>query len=257
MNIPQNLTEYLESYFGNYLITPASAGETDAQLFNIKFESNFSYFLKYQKSSLKNDYLNYTWLQGKVPVPQVLFYEQFNNYEAICMTALKGYPLSNYIGKVEDTEIVRRYAKALKQLHSLVIDKDALHQDLTSRVLQARYNIENDLVDTSYLQPENQGISFDKLFKNLMAIQPTTHEQVFTHGDYCFDNLIFDMEKFSGFIDLDKGGVADKYQDIALAVRSIRDDLDESLVDLFFVEYGLSEIDHRKITFYTLLDEFF
>ncbi len=257
MNIPKNLKEYLGGHFGSYFTTPLSAGETDAQLFSIKVESNVSYILKYQKSSLKNDYLNYTWLQGKVPVPKVLFYEQFNGYEAMCMTALKGFPLSHYIGNVEDTEVVRLYAKALKQLHNLAIDKYALYQDLTSRLLQARYNMENSLVDISQLQPENQGIGLDKLFEKLMAMRPTANEQVFTHGDYCFDNLIFDGEHFSGFIDLDKGGVADKYQDISLAVRNIKDYLDESLLDLFFAEYGLSEIKQGKITFYTLLDEFF
>jgi aminoglycoside phosphotransferase len=143
MSIPQNLKKYLDSLWNNYFITPLSAGETDAQLFSIKVENNVSYILKYQKSSLKNDYLNYTWLKGKVAVPQVLFYEQFNDYQAICMTALKGFPLSRYIGKVEDSEIVRHYAKALKHLHSLAVDKDAPHQDLTSRVSQAQFNIKN------------------------------------------------------------------------------------------------------------------
>jgi len=57
-----------------------------------------------------------------VAIPQIIFYDQFNSSKAICMTALNGFPLSHYIGKLDDSFIVRLYKKALKQLHRIVVD---------------------------------------------------------------------------------------------------------------------------------------
>lgn len=247
----------LDRYFGRYKISPISAGKTNAQLFSIQTENGEQYILKCQENSLQNDYLNYTWLKGKVPVPQVVFYDQVDAYEMLCMTALKGYPLAGYIGEIEPAEVVKRYAQALKLLHSVKIDAYALVQNLSHRLRQAKNNMENDLVEVSDLQPENQHIALEDLYDKLIALQPQSFDLVFTHGDYCLDNLFFEDENFSGFIDLDKGGVADRYQDLALAVRSISDDLGEEFVPIFFQEYGLHSIDHRKIEFFVILDEFF
>ena len=54
-----------------------------------------------------------------------------------------------------------------------------------------------------------------------------------------------------------RGGVADKYQDIALAVRNIQDNFNPKMVDIFYKAYGLDKPNKNKIAFYTLLDEFF
>jgi len=57
---------------------------------------------------------------------------------------------------------------------------------------------------------------------------------------------------------LGRGGVADRYQDIALAVRSIRHNLkSEKFVELFLDAYGLKNVDFSKIDYYILLDELF
>ncbi len=63
--------------------------------------------------------------------------------------------------------------------------------------------------------------------------------------------------KISNDLSIGNGGVADKYQDIALAVRSIKDNFNDKLVTLFFDEYGLMKVNKDKLEFYTLLDEFF
>lgn len=247
---------YLDKYFGQYTVTPVSGGKTDAQLYSISTKTG-QYILKYQKSNLLNYYLNLTWLKDKVPVPDVVFYEQTEAFGMLCMTALRGKPLINFIGKIENTEVVKRYAQALKLLHGLQIDAGAVRQNLTARIWQAKYNAENALIDRVNLQPENQLMSSANLYAKLIASAPQDFDLVFTHGDYCMDNLFFDSHTLTGFIDLDRGGIADRYQDIALAVRSIKYELGEDLIPMFFQVYGLQDIDQKKIDFYTLLDEFF
>ncbi|MCG7860465.1 phosphotransferase, partial [Flavihumibacter sediminis] len=75
--------------------------------------------------------------------------------------------------------------------------------------------------------------------------------------DYCPDNLILDDGVVSAFIDMDWGGVADRYQDLALAIRSLKHESLDNLIPLFLHNYGLTYLDENKLLFYTLLDEFF
>ncbi|GFN34540.1 phosphotransferase [Tepidimicrobium xylanilyticum] len=63
--------------------------------------------------------------------------------------------------------------------------------------------------------------------------------------------------RISGFIDLGRGGIADIYQDIALAVRSFKNKFKtDKYIDLFFEYLGI-EPDWERINYYILLDELF
>ena len=96
-----------------------------------------------------------------------------------------------------------------------------------------------------------------ELYSKLLATKPNVNELVFTHGDFCFDNLIFDKKSLTGIIDIGRGGIADKYHDLAIAIRSVREYFSEEMVSLFLRLYGLDKLNVQKIEFYTLLDEFF
>ncbi|SKC81897.1 Aminoglycoside phosphotransferase [Maledivibacter halophilus] len=88
--------------------------------------------------------------------------------------------------------------------------------------------------------------------------KPDNEDFVFTHGDYCMANIILLGNKLSGFIDLGRAGVSDRYQDIALAVRSFEHNFGtDKWNDLFYKEYGIEDVDYSKIEFYILLDELF
>jgi len=70
-------------------------------------------------------------------------------------------------------------------------------------------------------------------------------------------NIFFNNRSVSGFIDLSNCGIADKWQDIALCVRSLKHNLgNENYTDLLFEELGI-KIDNDKIKYYILLDELF
>ncbi|MFN4144516.1 MAG: APH(3') family aminoglycoside O-phosphotransferase [Runella sp.] len=247
----------LNNHFEEYELTPLSAGATAAQLYKIVAQNKQTFILKVQKNTLLNDYKNYTWLKGKVPVPEVIFYECRDGWEYLCTTALEGKTLEDFRGEISDEALVKRYAQALKILHAVPIDTNAVVQNLDHRLQKAYFNLKTGNIDVEQLQPEYQHFSLEELYNRLITLKPTTSDCVFTHGDYCLDNLFYDGQILSGFIDLDKGGVADRYQDLALAVRTITDEFDPSLLPLFFETYSISPIDQSKMDFYVLLDEFF
>ncbi|HLX56069.1 MAG TPA: phosphotransferase, partial [Ktedonobacteraceae bacterium] len=59
------------------------------------------------------------------------------------------------------------------------------------------------------------------------------------------------------FIDWGRAGIADRYQDLALAARSLAYNFGPGWESLLWEAYGLQTVDAAKIAFYRLLDEFF
>ena len=87
-------------------------------------------------------------------------------------------------------------------------------------------------------------------------MRPQTEDLVLTHGDYCLPNILLHNGQLSGFIDLGRAGVADRHQDLALAVRSLAYNFGEGWAPLLFAAYGI-EPDETKLAFYTRLDDAF
>lgn len=87
-----------------------------------------------------------------------------------------------------------------------------------------------------------------------------------THGDYCLPNILTDGKKITGYIDLGKTGPADRWQDLALCMRSLRSNFngryngghahkgydDRMLTDALGIP-----VDEEKQRYYLLLDELF
>ena len=123
----------------------------------------------------------------------------------------------------------------------------------------ARRRVKLGLVDESDFDAEQAGKHASDLYAELLKQRPQTEDLVFTHGDYCLPNILLDWQRnrISGFIDLARAGIADRYHDLALAARSLAFNFDARWIPLLFQEYGLAEPDENKIRFYKLLDEFF
>jgi kanamycin kinase/aminoglycoside 3'-phosphotransferase-3 len=140
---------------------------------------------------------------------------------------------------------------------------------VANKLIQAKYNIENNLVDMDDFNPETfttEGFSdVPDLFDFFDSNRPK-EDLVFSHGDFCLPNVFVSGRELTGFLDWGNGGVADRWQDIALCVRSFRRNYmewrgygeDEYLKykALLFQELGI-EPDEEKIRYYILLDELF
>ena len=86
-------------------------------------------------------------------------------------------------------------------------------------------------------------------------------ELTLTHGDYSLQNIFAEDNGISGFIDLGKSGVADKWQDIAICYRSLKHIFGKHTnsqlnPDMLFEKLGI-EKNEEKLKYYILLDELF
>jgi kanamycin kinase/aminoglycoside 3'-phosphotransferase-3 len=196
------------------------------------------------------------WLQGVLPVPKIIARCRENEDDYLLMTKAPGITACSqqYLSRPE--LLVKLLAEGIKMLQSLDYLTCPFDNSLKFKLALAKERIDNGYVDTNDWEDNNEFQSPIELYDYLIANQPE-EELTFAHGDYCLPNIFFDNDQVSCFIDLGRAGIADKWQDIALCVRSLEHNLDNSkYTDLLFEYLGIQP-DAEKIRYYILLDELF
>jgi aminoglycoside phosphotransferase len=200
------------------------------------------------------------WLSGKISVPKVLHFEETGANTFLLISEIKEINLADClkISKAKEN-LISDLAKRLKQIHTISTEDCPFQQTLRIKLQNARENIKNGLVDRGDFEDENIGKSAEALFDELIESKPDDEDLVFIHGDFCLPNIIVSNGKVSGFVDWERGGIADRYQDIALLFRSFDFNIGnmQQFEDLFCSCYGIEKLDEHKIKFYIMLDEFF
>lgn len=77
------------------------------------------------------------------------------------------------------------------------------------------------------------------------------------HGDYCLPNIILNNWSFSGFIDLDSGGVGDRHVDIFWAVWTLVFNLKTNrFYHRFLDAYGREKVDEHLLRVIAAIEMF-
>lgn len=261
MKLPQRIAALLKGE--NYRLDQVGMSRSSVLLFSDRV-------LKIQESSEEalREYRLMDWLQGKLPVPRVLAWEEEDGLCYLLMSRVQGEMACADRYMNDPPAQAALLANALKALWAVDATDCPVRCSLAHKLQQARYNVENHLADLDNVQPDTFGeggfSSPEALLQWLTDNQPP-EEPALTHGDFCLPNVFFSGNSLSGFIDWGRGGVGDKWNDIALCYRSLRDNhagcyggtpnprCDDGLL---FRALGLKP-DWQKIRYYILLDELF
>jgi len=230
----------------------------------IRYEKNEQvYFLKTGKknheSQREHDMLK--WLNGKLLVPDILFWNETETTFYLLTSPAQGTMACTERGlSSEEDEIIYALADGLLQFQGIEISSCPLENKLEQRLDAALFNIENNLVnldDFACTFSENKRFQTPiQLYEYLLTNKPE-EELHLTHGDFCLPNIFVTRDKATGFIDMGRGGTGDKYQDIALCLRSLRyNTFKNDDKSLLFDVLGITP-DWEKIDYYILLDELF
>ncbi len=209
------------------------------------------------------------WAKDFINVPEVLCFSQTEESDYLLMTKIEGKMACDSEYLENSDLLVELLASTLKKLWSIDIKNCPRIITLEKKLELATYYVENNLVDIENTNPTTFGKGGfenpESLLKWLKENQPKNFEPVFSHGDFCLPNVFFQNDKFSGLIDLGETGIADKYQDVALCYRSLKDNFaglyggkvyKDFNPDLLFEKLGITP-DLEKIQYYLLLDELF
>lgn len=216
----------------------------------------------------KSERMILKWLEGKLPAPRILSDVNQEGKNYLLMSRVQGKMACDEEYMSSPRVLVSVLAQSLKMLWKVDIADCPVTWDLDAMLASAKERVENGLVDMENTQPETFGEngfeSPQELLGWLIANRPV-EELVLSHGDFCLPNIFIQDEKLSGYIDLGRTGIADKWKDIAICYRSLKNNFDGKYSgkkypdfnpDMLFSELGI-EPDWEKINYYILLDELF
>lgn len=232
-------------------------GCSNASIYHYK-KDDVELYLKIEKTNVEfeHEQIIMQWLQNKLPVPQIIAQAKGAGYDYLLMTKAVGeMSCSDYFLKKPE-ELVGLLAKGIEMLQAVNISGCPYECKLEMKLNKAKKRINLGLIDTSDWEADTPFKTPEELYDYLVNHRHS-EELVFSHGDYCLPNIFLSDNEVTGFIDLGRAGIGDKWQDIALCVRSIRHNLKEDrYVDMFFQHLKIQP-NHEKIRYYILLDELF
>ncbi len=257
-----NLPIAIADFCGGGTWQEITVGHSSNSVFRVTHPQRSTYFLKVAVHQFERELLaekeRLQWLHGRLPVPSVVAYATDSQHTYLLISEIQGLMAFDEHFAQDIPTVVRLLAEGLRMLHGLDITDCPFDERLSRKLVLAQEHAQAGLVDESDFDEGRKG-GVQELLKQLLASQPKTEDSVFTHGDYCLPNILIDPSSMniSGFIDLGRSGIADRYQDLALAARSLQYNFGPGWEPLLWDAYGLKDVDVAKIEFYQLLDEFF
>ena len=206
-----------------------------SKIFYLKVSNHLS------AESIRLEYLN-----GKINIPEKVFYEKYNGMSYILTKEVKGIPLSD----------------------EYFINNPILGIDILVDVFNHLYNIDysdcilDETIDSKIKYIETKNIKLnDDLIKRfhtkeslIKYIKGNKPKQIIglTHGKLTLNNIITIDNKFSGLIDVGFSGLCDIYYDLVMCEMSIEKYYGINYIDVFYDKIGI-EKDEFKSDYYRLL----
>jgi len=252
MNFPKEINQFVE----NMKCVKDSEGMSKADVYRL-FDSNKTYYLKVEKrcDETIREHEMYRWLKGKLPVPEIICECFENGMDYLLIEKAKGSMLESKCYRNNPEQLVKLAAEGLKLLWSVPVSQCPFDASIERKLKKAKEQIdkgEKVCVDKNIYT--DGFINKQDVYEYLVSNIPK-EDKVLSHGDYCFNNYFAENNQISGFIDMGRGGVGDRYQDIALCVRELMD-YEKTYTELLFRCLNI-EPDYEKIRYYILLDELF
>jgi aminoglycoside phosphotransferase len=174
------------------------------------------------------------------------------------ISEIQGLNAANEAETENPEQLIRILAKGLRSIHSIYTGNCPIYHLLDKKITEAEDRVKNVFPKAGITFGFYSEKKAERLLEMLKMTKPLEEDLVFTHGDFVMPNIIINDNEISGFIDWGQGGIADRYQDLALVSRSIMYNLgSRKWVELFYNEYGLENLDRNKIRYYMMLDELF
>lgn len=248
-----------------YQWTRDSIGESDAAVYRLQGRDGApDLYLKHGRgvavADLADEAARLRWLAPCLPVPAVLQFAQAAAPDQawLLTAALPGKTASEVLeaDPALGPAVAGALAAFLRRLHALPVAACPFDAGPAVRLAQARRRIDAGLVDAGDFDAERQGWTAEQVWTALHDGPPVAPDPVVTHGDFSLENILLHEGKVAGCLDVGRAGIADRYQDLAIAWRALGE-LDPVLQQRFVEQYGLLDIDQGKLRFHLLLDELF
>jgi aminoglycoside 3'-phosphotransferase-2 len=233
-------------------------GESGAAVWRIEGQGE-TLFLKaapqHDLSEMPREADRLRWLSTtSLPAPRLRDSFVADGQDWLLTTAVPGRDLTQFVDRPQ--ELVAALATGLRAVHALEPQNCPFDHRLEAQLAAAAARVAAGLVDETDFDDLRDGWTARQVLAWLHDHRPANEDLVVTHGDACLPNIMADAAGFCGVIDCGRFGVADRWQDLALACRSIAFNCGEAHVAAFLAAYGATW-DAERYAFYCALDELF
>lgn len=257
--VPASLPAELAGYaWGRNLI-----GESGGAVYRLHGKADGpDLYLKHGKDDVAddigNEMLKLRWLGARVPAPAVVHFTRTADEAWLLMTALPGKTAYQLLEAHPEQRhaVVDALASFLRRIHAIPVDACPFTSEHAYRLRLARARIDAGLVDADDFDEERAGWTAEGVWGAMQALLPLAPDPVVTHGDYSLDNVLLRDGEVVGCIDVGRVGIADRYQDLAIAWNCLGE-FGNALQERFLKQYGVAEVDRAKLQFHLMLDELF
>ena len=197
------------------------------------------------------------WLGARANTPAIVWTGPCEAGLALISQTIAGTPVSHVPEDQAQAALIATI-EALAALHALPPADCPFDTSLPAKFALAEQNVEAGLVDEDDFDGEREGWSAQRALAHAHATRPATEHLVLTHGDASLPNFIWSPGQPVTLLDLGRFGLADRYQDLALFLRSTQ--FNHPNIDaraLLRAHYPLPQIDEAACDFYRLMDELF
>lgn len=233
-------------------------GKSDAAVWRIE-GADHTLFLKaapqHELSEMPGEAERLSWLAtAPVPAPQLLDSFVADGQDWLLMSSLPGQDLTHLVNQ---PEVLRNaLATGLRALHALDPATCPFDHRLDAKLASGGANLAAGRVDETDFDPSRDGWTAQQVLDWLLENRPASEDLVVAQGDASLPNIMAQHGAFSGIIDCGRLGVADRWQDLALACRSIIYNCGQEHVAPFLAAYGAAW-DEERYRYYCTLDELF
>lgn len=264
-SLHQHLPGAIGRIVGDAVLTRDTVGESPCEVFHFE-RGGVRFFLKCSAAvyaptsySVAREAAVLDWLAPRLGVPELIAHADDADGTSFMVTrALDGEPLSAW--STGGGPAHTAFAEALRQLQAVDIQACPFDAGSAWRLRELDYLLQRGLIDRDAdLQqwPDLQTPQAlrDHLHAQLHATLPTI-DPVFSHGDLGDSNVFVDAREQLSFIDLGRGGIADRWLDIAFVARHLREEEADGAEATFLAELGQPDQPQRR-TWFEQLDELF
>ena len=148
-------------------------------------------------------------------------------------------------------------AHLLRSLHEIETDGCPITNRTADYLVGAEKNYQAGIFSNEFLPQKWKQLSAREAWENGRQAGTQMKADTLLHGDYCLPNIMLDHWQFSGFIDLDGGGVGDRHIDLFWGIWSLEFNLKtDQYAQRFLDAYGREVIDTEMLAAIAFLETF-
>ncbi|GMA60790.1 hypothetical protein NZD89_14255 [Alicyclobacillus fastidiosus] len=122
MNLISRVPKQLGDLIDGYRVQENSIGHSNCTVFHLTNPSKRGLYLKVQSinhGDLLPEKERLEWLQGKLPVPVLIYFDSDNENQFMLISEIRGVPSFDLSLKADMSNLMKQLATGLKEIHSL------------------------------------------------------------------------------------------------------------------------------------------